>query len=751
MNGNVKLTGDEDNGDAADEADETTNETKDQSKKESEAEPKSEHDEQLSKCEGAEKKSESQHTSEDSQSKNDGENKDPIISKESEVTVIFTNDEEDSKVQVNTSTTSEICEQLETAQNVEQTELTEDETKDNNSPLIEESVLLIEEPIDHADVGKADEKHTKVESKETEVKEQTVLKISETENNSNEFTSEDIEEQPDEANDETEQLSTLPETSNEEDKLETENTKTSLSGKEEKEVDKEVSDENKEETVQETIDLKQAAKLNGCENSAQLTAEPQEENVQTEATDATVSTNEQFEEKTEETNDTSEKEQVEEESNFQMIQRSLENQRNSISNASEQEIPPTSPRSDVTFSPENEGAFTTEITSECSKIINEFSADIEGDKTETSSQVTDELTDIHLDKPSEEESKSDNDEDNKSESSHLLVSTSAGETKVHQETVNGSENHSISFSEKSSPVVETDTDLEEPSFTTVMKEEVQESQEDVDVDDESYVVVSLSDVKMSQSEEEKFVEETKDYEPSSSTHTDTKTEAADLESVIDICSTQFQLLDLAESKTATCESEVSSSVLEESNSSVVVESVSALSNIATAASSSKTKTTTTVVTKIEKLDAEGNIIESSTIVRTTDSESQDSESVGAEQDKATADKVAGWGKPLGLPSPANPALHASANRTPSNVRNGGDKHQKSRERIGRGDRKISPVYLDLAYVPHHGDANYSDVEFFKKVRARYYVFSGVEPSKEVLNALLEAKMTWENKDLGEFI
>jgi beta-lactamase superfamily II metal-dependent hydrolase len=54
-----------------------------------------------------------------------------------------------------------------------------------------------------------------------------------------------------------------------------------------------------------------------------------------------------------------------------------------------------------------------------------------------------------------------------------------------------------------------------------------------------------------------------------------------------------------------------------------------------------------------------------------------------------------------------------------------------------------------AYVPHHGDANYSDVEFFKKVRARYYVFSGVEPSKEVLNALLEAKMTWENKDLGK--
>jgi len=32
---------------------------------------------------------------------------------------------------------------------------------------------------------------------------------------------------------------------------------------------------------------------------------------------------------------------------------------------------------------------------------------------------------------------------------------------------------------------------------------------------------------------------------------------------------------------------------------------------------------------------------------------------------------------------------------------------------------------------------------------RYYVFSGVEPSKEVFDALLEAKRTWEDKDLGK--
>lgn len=56
--------------------------------------------------------------------------------------------------------------------------------------------------------------------------------------------------------------------------------------------------------------------------------------------------------------------------------------------------------------------------------------------------------------------------------------------------------------------------------------------------------------------------------------------------------------------------------------------------------------------------------------------------------------------------------------------------------------------MDLAYVPHHGASNYTTEEFFKRVRARYYVFSGVDPSREVFNALIEAKKTWENKDQG---
>lgn len=71
------------------------------------------------------------------------------------------------------------------------------------------------------------------------------------------------------------------------------------------------------------------------------------------------------------------------------------------------------------------------------------------------------------------------------------------------------------------------------------------------------------------------------------------------------------------------------------------------------------------------------------------------------------------------------------------------------ESPARPAKAAAPLYVDLTYVPHHGNSYYSNVEFFKRVRARYYVFSGIEPSKEVYNALLEAKQSWEEKDLGE--
>ena len=59
---------------------------------------------------------------------------------------------------------------------------------------------------------------------------------------------------------------------------------------------------------------------------------------------------------------------------------------------------------------------------------------------------------------------------------------------------------------------------------------------------------------------------------------------------------------------------------------------------------------------------------------------------------------------------------------------------------------VVPFYVDLTYVPCHGDMHYVDLDFFRRVRARYYVISALNPSPGVLNALLEAKQMWENPE-----
>uniref|UniRef100_A0A3Q1EYE7 Microtubule-associated protein 1Ab n=1 Tax=Acanthochromis polyacanthus TaxID=80966 RepID=A0A3Q1EYE7_9TELE len=73
----------------------------------------------------------------------------------------------------------------------------------------------------------------------------------------------------------------------------------------------------------------------------------------------------------------------------------------------------------------------------------------------------------------------------------------------------------------------------------------------------------------------------------------------------------------------------------------------------------------------------------------------------------------------------------------------GSNSQKSTSTVPPGP----PVYVDLAYVPNHCSAKNVDQEFFKRVRAAYYVVSGNdpgsgEPSRGVLDALLEGKAQW---------
>lgn len=71
---------------------------------------------------------------------------------------------------------------------------------------------------------------------------------------------------------------------------------------------------------------------------------------------------------------------------------------------------------------------------------------------------------------------------------------------------------------------------------------------------------------------------------------------------------------------------------------------------------------------------------------------------------------------------------------------------------GTGSGKVPncpPMYMDLVYIPNHCSAKNVDDEFFKCVRSSYYVVSGndqtaQEPSRAVLDALLEGKAQWGN-------
>jgi len=61
--------------------------------------------------------------------------------------------------------------------------------------------------------------------------------------------------------------------------------------------------------------------------------------------------------------------------------------------------------------------------------------------------------------------------------------------------------------------------------------------------------------------------------------------------------------------------------------------------------------------------------------------------------------------------------------------------------------KIHPVYLEVSYIPAHGSGHYCDFDFFRRVRSRHYILSTQDASEDVLNALIKAKETWEEKNL----
>jgi len=66
--------------------------------------------------------------------------------------------------------------------------------------------------------------------------------------------------------------------------------------------------------------------------------------------------------------------------------------------------------------------------------------------------------------------------------------------------------------------------------------------------------------------------------------------------------------------------------------------------------------------------------------------------------------------------------------------------------VNKPVKQVSPVYVEVSYIPAHGNSFYVDADFFRKVRARNYILSTEEPNEHVLNSLIEAKETWEEKN-----
>ncbi|CAH8490185.1 unnamed protein product [Schistosoma curassoni] len=60
--------------------------------------------------------------------------------------------------------------------------------------------------------------------------------------------------------------------------------------------------------------------------------------------------------------------------------------------------------------------------------------------------------------------------------------------------------------------------------------------------------------------------------------------------------------------------------------------------------------------------------------------------------------------------------------------------------------KVKPIYVDVAFLPGSGNSNYVDAEWFKRVRARYYVATDVRPTCSLLESLVVGKESWGGDD-----
>jgi hypothetical protein len=101
---------------------------------------------------------------------------------------------------------------------------------------------------------------------------------------------------------------------------------------------------------------------------------------------------------------------------------------------------------------------------------------------------------------------------------------------------------------------------------------------------------------------------------------------------------------------------------------------------------------------------------------------------------------------LGLPKPVNPSETTTNDAGKSVKASLNVNKQKTSNKVQQANGSSAPklpashpLYFEVSYIPAHGNQYYVDTEFFKRVRARFYVLSSIVPSQNILNALLDAK------------
>lgn len=72
-------------------------------------------------------------------------------------------------------------------------------------------------------------------------------------------------------------------------------------------------------------------------------------------------------------------------------------------------------------------------------------------------------------------------------------------------------------------------------------------------------------------------------------------------------------------------------------------------------------------------------------------------------------------------------------------------HPRSANGSTRQTNPGSIFHVDVAYIPYHGNEQYVDSEFFRRIRARYYILNGVQTSARTLENFLDGIAQWNGK------